>query len=136
MIRDRLIPEIRVAFAGREMIVNPTGNPVVRFPAVQHETGDALIYDDGDEATVCVEHISHGHFNTYDDTLSQEQRDAIVTEDVIAFLRALFSDQVLLHVSPERHSGGWKRLDLCAGPIELMPEHRYYLWSRPYRAYQ
>lgn len=86
MIRDRLIPHIKKAFTGWEMKINPVENPIVRFPALQKEVGDVLVYDDGDEATVHVEHISHGHFSHYDETITQEQREMIVTEDVISFL--------------------------------------------------
>jgi hypothetical protein len=132
MIRDRLIPEIKKTFAGWEMAINPVDNPIVRFAAAQKEVGEVLIYDDGDEATVYVENISHGHFNPYDETITQEQREIVVTEDVISFLQALFADQVLLHTAPDHRMGGWTRLDLQDGPVELSPDQRYYLWSRPY----
>ena len=74
MIRDRLIPALEAAFAGSDMQIDPENNPIARFPGVQKQVGDVLIYDDGDEATVCVDNISHGHFNPYDETISQEQR--------------------------------------------------------------
>lgn len=133
MIRDRLIPGIQKAFRGWEMTINPVENPIVRFPAVQKEVGDVLVYDDGDEATVCVESITHGHFNPYDETITQEQRDTIVTEGVISFLQALFTDRVLLHTTPDHRMGGWTRLDLHDGPVELSADQRYYLWSKPYQ---
>ncbi|MHB1309248.1 MAG: hypothetical protein ACYC23_19390 [Limisphaerales bacterium] len=132
MIRDRLIPEIKKTFSGWEMEINSVDNPIIRFPAAQKDVGDVLVYDDGDEATVCVENISHGHFNPYDETISQEQREIAVTEDVISFLEALFADRVLLHTAPDHRMGGWTRLDLHDGPVELSPEQRYYLWSKPY----
>jgi hypothetical protein len=132
MIRDRLIPEIQRTFSGWEISINPKENPIIRFPAAQKEVGDVLIYDDGDEATVYIEHISHGHFNPYDETISPEQRETIVTEDVMSFLQALFADRVLLHTAPNHRMGGWTRLDFAEGPVELSPDQRYYLWSKPY----
>ena len=57
MIRDRLIPEIKKTFSGWEMEINPVDNPIIRFPAAQKDVGDVLVYDDGDEAIVCVENI-------------------------------------------------------------------------------
>ncbi len=132
MIRDCLIPEIQKAFSGWEMKINPVENPIVRFPAVQKEVGDILIYDDGNEVTMYVEHITHSHFTSYDETITQEQREAIVTEDVISFLQALFADQVLLHTTPDNRRGGWMRLDRQDGSVALSPEERYYLWSKPY----
>lgn len=132
MIRDRLIPEIKKTFSGWEMEINPVDNPIIRFPAAQKDVGDVLVYDDGDEATVCVENISHGHFNPYGKTVSQQQREIAVTEDVISFLEALFADRVLLYTAPDHRMGGWTRLDLHDGPDELSPDQRYYLWSKPY----
>ena len=132
MIRDRLIQEIKKTFSGWEMEIDSVDNPIARFPAAQKEVGDVLVYDDGDEATVYVENVSHSHFNPYDETITQEQRETVVTEDVISFLKALFADQVLLHTSPDRRMGGWTRLDLQDRPVELSPDQRYSLWSRPY----
>jgi len=132
MIRDRLISEIKKTFSGWDMAINPVDNPIIRFPAAQKDIGDVLIYDDGDEATVYVENISLGHFNPYDETLTQEQREIAVTEDVISFLQALFADRVLLHTAPDHRMGGWTRLDLHHGPVALSPDRRYYLWSKPY----
>ncbi len=96
--------------------------------------GRVLVYDDGDEATVLIENVTHGHFNPYDEKLSEAQRDETVTADVIDFLKALFSDRVLLHCTPDKHRGGWVRLDLKDGPVELSPASHYSLWSRPYQA--
>lgn len=132
MIRDRLIPAIEKEFAGWEMTITPEENPIVRFPAVQEAVGDVVIYDDGDEATVCIEEITHGHFNPYDESLQETKRDEMVTEDVIDFLKALFTDRVLLNVCNDKGSGGWTRLDLQDGPVQLSRKHRYYLWSKPY----
>ena len=42
MIRDRLIPEIKRAFSGWEMEINPVDNPIIRFPAARKDVGDVL----------------------------------------------------------------------------------------------
>ena len=132
MIRDHLIPAIKKTFSGWEVEINPVDNPILRFPAAQKEVGDVLIHDDGHEATVYVGSISHGHFASYDEALSQDERETIITEHVESFLEALFTDRVLLHTTPDHRRGGWTRLDAGAGPVELSPDHLYYLWSRPY----
>lgn len=44
-----------------------------------------LICDHGEEATVYITEITHGHFNPYDASLTQDQVDKKVTEDVVAF---------------------------------------------------
>lgn len=133
MIRDSVIPALKSEFAGWKITFDTPPQPVAIFPARQEAVGRVLAYDDGDEATVLIEKITHGHFNPYDKTPQGEQRDKIVTEDVIDFLKALFSDRVLLHTSPDNRRGGWTRLDLKKRPVELSPPFRYFLWSGPYK---
>lgn len=132
MIRDRLIPALKSEFAGWEIAFDAPPQPIATFPAAQKAVGKVLIYDDGEEATIYIENITHGHFSPYNETLSEGQRDKIVTDDVIDFLKALFSDRVLLHSSADNHIGGWTRLDLKEGPVELSESFRYFLWSHPY----
>ena len=132
MIRDHLIPALKSEFAGWEIDFSPEAPAIAAFPASQEAVGRVLIYGDGDEATVAIENITHGHFNPYDESLKDEEREKIVVEDVIEFLKALFSDRVLLHTSANHGVGGWTRLDLCEGPAQLSPSLRYFLWSKPY----
>ena len=134
MIRDSLIPALKREFAGWEIAFDAPPQPIATFPAAQAAVGRVLVYDDGDEATVLIEKVTHGHFNPYDQKLSETQRDEMVTEDVVDFLKALFSDRVLLHSSADNRTGGWTRLDLKDGPVELSSSLRYFLWSRPYTA--
>ena len=134
MIRDRLIPALKSEFAGLEIAFNAPPQPTATFPAAQQAGGRIFVYDDSDEATVLIENITHGHFNPYDGKLSEAQRDERVTDDVVDFLKALFSDRVVLHCSADKHRGGWMRLDLKEGPVELSPAFQYFLWSRPYQA--
>ena len=134
MIRDCLIPALKREFSGWEVMFDAPPQPIATFAAAQPAVGRVLVYDDGDEATVLIENVTHGHFSPYDEKLSETQRDETVTEDVIDFLKALFGDRVLLHCSPDKHRGGWVRLDLKDGPVELSPAFEYFLWSRPYQA--
>src|SRR5688572_20645563 len=97
MIRDRLIPALKREFAGWEIQFDSPPQAIATFPSAQPNVGRVLVYDHGHEATVLIEKITHGHFNPYDDELSESERDEMVTDDVIDFLKALFSDRVLLH---------------------------------------
>ena len=133
MIRDHLIPALKSEFAGWEIEFDAPPQPIASFPATQEAVGKVLVYDDGDEATICIENITHGHFDAYGESQSQEQRDKIVTEDVVDFLKALFNDRVLLFSNEDNSIGGWSRLDLKEGPVELRRSFRYFLWSRPYK---
>jgi hypothetical protein len=134
MIRDRLIPALKSQFAGWEILFDAPPQPIAIFPSLQQAVGRVLVYDDGEEATVLIENITHGHFSPYLENLPESQRDETVTEDVVDFLEALFSDRIPLHCSADKHQGGWVRLDLKDGPVELSPDFQYFLWSRPYQA--
>ena len=132
MIRDSLLHEIDKTFPGWEMTLDPNSNVIVRFHCIQSDVGDVVIYDDGDEATVCIENISHGHFSSHDESLDKAANEQEVATDVIDFLKALFADQVLLYTTQDHRNGGWIRLDLADGPAQLSSRHRYFLWSKPY----
>ena len=133
LVIARVSPQMIREFAGWEIQFDTPPQPIATFPAAQPAVGRVLVYDDGDEATVLIEKITHGHFNPYDEKLLEAQRDEMVTEDVIDFLRALFSDRVLLHCTQDGRLGGWTRMDLAHdGPVELSQSQRYFLWSRPF----
>ena len=110
MIRDRLIPAVQEAFPDKPFLFSSPPDPIIRLPSGLAEIGDLAIYDDGEEATVCITEITHGHFNPYDASLSQDQVDEKVTEDVLAFLRDLFSDRVLLYRTPYAGHGRLVRI--------------------------
>jgi hypothetical protein len=132
MIRDYLIPALKSEFAGWEISFGEPPDPIATFPSCQEAVGKVTIYDDGGEATVCIEKITHGHFDPHGETLTAEERDRIIAEKALGFLKALFSDRVLLCTNPSNGVGGWMRLGLKDGPVELSPSFRYFLWSRPY----
>ena len=134
MISDLLIPMLKTQYAGREISFGSSPDPIAIFPASQAAVGRVLVHDEGDEATVYIEKITHGHFGSYDDNLNQDEKYKAIAEDVVEFLGALFSDGVLLYTSGGNLMGGWKRLDAKKGPIHRMPLFRYYLWSKPYEA--
>jgi len=132
MIRDHLTAAIKESFPSLPFSFSQSSNLVATLQPPFAEIGKLEIYDDGDEATVSISEITHGHFNPYDATLSEEQRDRQIVEDVISFLRALFADQVLLFRTPSRGMGGWLRLDLSPEPPTLSSGREYFLWSGPY----
>jgi hypothetical protein len=134
MIRDLLIPAVKEAFPDKPFLFSAPPDPVIKLPLGFKEIGDLAIYDDGEEATVCITEITHGHFNPYDATLSQSQVDQMVTGDVIAFLRDLFSDHVLLYRTPNRGMGGWSIFSGAPNEDALVEGREYFLWSGPYRS--
>lgn len=115
--------------------------PIAVFPAVHPEVGDVSIWDDGDEATVAIGDITHGHFGAYDGALSQEQIHEEVAKQVVAFLADLFADKVVLWRTPGRRLGGWYYADRepqgagttgCLGRFLASPRKaERFLWSGP-----
>lgn len=136
MICNHLLPAIKKEFAGWEIQFNTPPHPIATFPARQKAVGNLLIRDDGTEVTICVENITHGHFSCYDKALTQGEREKQITEDVLDFLKALLSDNVLLFTSQDRRRGGWFRIDLGGMPIESQPDCLYFLWSKPFKPFK
>ncbi len=136
MIFDALIPALEERFPGRGMCV-AGGRPAlahdrsIDFPAVHPEVGDVVVWDDGDEATVCIGAITHGHFNEYGEGPTTAEREASIVRQVVGFLDALFSNRVLLRPALGGSAGGWRLVD--APPEKARPSwiRRWYLWSGP-----
>ena len=133
MIRDRLIPAVRKAFPDKPFLFSSSPDPIIRLPSGFAEIGDLAIYDDGEEATVCITEITHGHFNPYDSSFSRDQVDQKVTEDVVDSLRDLFSDHVLLYRTPNRSMGGRYVFEDAPKEDAFAEGREYFLWSGPYR---
>ena len=132
MIRDQLIPALRESFPTESFIFSEPPQPIASLPAPYPEIGRLDIYDDGDEATVDLTEITHGHFSCYDTDTTTEQREAMITADVIDFLHALFSDQILLYRTPTRSMGGWTRLDLSPESERIRRDREYFVWTHPF----
>src|SRR5579862_7331250 len=131
MIRNILIPAIKEAFPDLPFSFSPSSNPVARLQPSFGEIGTLDIYDDGGEVTVDITEVTHGHFSSYDVSLSEEQHNHRIVEDVIGFLRALFADHVLLFRTPGRGNrgvGGWYRLDVSPKPATFPSDREYFLW--------
>lgn len=136
MIRDYLIPALKAEFSGWEISFDNPPQPVATFPACQDSVGKVTIYDEDDEVMVDIEKITHGHFHCYDEEVTeQDKKEKIIVQNVIDFLKALFSDRVLLFTNPNNRVGGYARLDIGDGPMELSPSYRYFLWSKPYTSW-
>lgn len=131
MIREILIPTLETRFPGRDMRLGISPEATVIFPAAHPRVGDVSIWDDGNEATVGIGDITHGHFNPYDGNLSKSQIAHAVTEMVIDFLDALFSNRVVLWCSHDRRSGGWRVFDepVSTAPSDVSGD--VFVWSGP-----
>src|SRR4051812_37590561 len=94
MLSSLLLPILRERFAGRGLVEGAPPGPCAVFPGVHPGIRGVSIYDDGDELTLCVDDVTHGHFAEYAEGLSDAERDGRVVEVVVEFLDALFEDSV------------------------------------------
>jgi hypothetical protein len=130
-LADVLVPALLDAFPSSGMRVGKPPGPVAMFPAACDGVGDVLIFDDGDEATVVVQNITHHHENPYDASLVGIERYEWITERVVAFLRELFADRILLWSRDAgRRGGGWVRLGANATDNGGPRDADVFVWSR------
>ncbi len=123
MIRHHLVPAVKEVFPNLAFKISPTSNPIISLSSSSVEIGDLHIYDDGDQATVIITGITHGDFGVYDENLNTEEKEQIITEDVVSFLVTLFSDRVVLYRTFSKGMGGgwdvwqdlWVRLGISFG---------------------
>ncbi|MEQ8768625.1 MAG: hypothetical protein RL885_32260 [Planctomycetota bacterium] len=128
-IREILVPALEAAFPSMGMCCGEPPDPVVVFPAICPEVGDVQIYDDGDEATIYIENVTHEHVNPYDSEMPPDGRTRWITDNVTRFLRALFDDRIVLFVMQDEGGGGWQSIDDI--PREQLPRDAdVFVWSK------
>jgi len=130
MIKDTLIPLLKATFPKLNIKYDDTKNPIAIIPAAHPEVGDVLINDDEDEATLLIGDITRNHHNPYDEALSQDQLDHIVSMEVIAFLEALFQDKILMWKT-DRGGGGCTHIEYEKNMDKIIKNNRSFLWSGP-----
>jgi hypothetical protein len=130
-----LVPSLLSAFQDRGLqTVSDGTNLVAEFPAACTEVGKVLIYDDGQEATVLIENITHHHVNTHDETINTEQRCSWISREFVEFLNELFADRVFLwSIDKGAGGGGWKLPFDGAIPEDARSGADRFVWSRRLR---
>jgi hypothetical protein len=126
-----LFPRLKRYFPNLAFKISPTSNPIISLSSSSAEIGDLHIYDDGDQATVIITGITQGDFGVYDENLNTEEKEQIITEDVISFLVTLFSDRVVLYRTSSKGMGGWTVIEQGVKDIEFVAGREYFAWSGP-----
>lgn len=108
LIRTALLHELSARFGEAAFRPGDAEEEIAVFPAAHPEVGSVVVSDDGDEVSVTIGSITHGHFNAFDYPLAQAA--PIIATAVADFLEALFADRVLLWSSRSGSSGGWREL--------------------------
>jgi hypothetical protein len=130
-LANTLIEKLHTEFAGTEMLIPGRDGAVVTFPAKHSEVGDVSVLDDGDELTLLLGNFTHIHFGNYERELSEEKRAVQISEEVVEFLRKVFSDQIEFYGTGR--GGGCRQRGLPRrGAIsQLFLGSKTYVWSGP-----
>ena len=130
VICQALVPALKAAFPDAEIQASEPPNPVAVFPAVCPAVGAVMVFDDGDEATVVIENITHHHVDCYDPDLSDDDRVKWIADDVVGFLRQLFADRVFLWSRNQgKGGGGWRRPFDGGIPDDVPEDADIFVWS-------
>lgn len=129
MIGNHLIRELKQRFPDVAFTFDESPNPVASLQSPCQALGQMDICDDGDEATVYFT-PTHGHFSCHDETLSVEQRERQITDDVITFLDSLFKNRVVVWQVLGGLAGGWRVLQPGEDAPTPSVARRQFLWTR------
>jgi hypothetical protein len=103
----------------------------ISIPSGNKDFGDIEILDDQDELTICVGKFTHWHAGCYDDNLKEAQKEDAIIENVTEFLRALFSDEIVVWGN-QLGGGGFCHIDKdCKSRSILGLKRNRWVWSGP-----
>ena len=128
MMADLLTTELAARLPDLEVRTDAPNRSLV-IPAANDEVGNVTIIDDGDEFTLYIGTITHGHFSDYE-AANPDERARTIVDSLVLFLEDLVADRVLIWRSDG--SGGWRGIDTD----EQLNVHsdsgtQFYLWSGP-----
>src|SRR5687768_3456956 len=110
MLATHIVTALSSAFPERAFIISSPPDPVATLDGPCGELSPLQICDDGDEATIYLGAITHGHFGCYEDGISGDERHRQIAENVVDFVRDLLSDRIVASSSLGGRIGGWRRL--------------------------
>ena len=128
MLKEAVISALQARF-GDVVSINAESREFAVFAARHPDVGDVVIDDDGEELIVSVGTITHGHFGSYEDGLSEAAHHSVIVEDLIGFLDDLFADRVLLFAAA--WGGGWSLIEDVDEKKLHSPRRRWFKWSGP-----
>ena len=126
-LSQKLKPRLLARFPDRGLRLHGGKEPVASFPAAHPEVGDLCIDDDGDELTISVGKLTHGHFTPRNFHRPTHEREEDLIERVLQFLDEVFHDRIEFWTAGK--CGGWH----SRGEEPLAPGHniRTFVWSGP-----
>ncbi len=128
MLIETVIKSLTDRF-GELLVLNPTPTAFVGFNPKHTAVGNVLIEQEGNELIVFVGDITHGHFGSYEDDLSEDERETVIASELVDFLADLFDDKILLFKA--RWGGGWSRLEDGFKENLVTGRRTWFNWSGP-----
>lgn len=128
MLKEIVIKTLTDRF-GPLVKIDPTATEFAVFAAKHPAVGNIVIEAEENEITVFIGSITHGHFGSYEDNLSDEEHAAVIASDVVEFLVDLFDDKILLFTS--FWGGGWSKVENGFEDNFLPGRRTWFNWSGP-----
>jgi len=128
MLRDVIIKALKSEF-GDKVRINPESTEFAVFAAKHHAVGDVILEVAGDEVTIFIGDITHGHFGSYEPDLLEEEHGVAIASEVVDFLADLFADKYLLFKAS--WGGGWTRVEDGFKETFLTGRKKWFNWSGP-----
>jgi hypothetical protein len=129
MLFERLTKSLREAFPDVPFVFAEPPEPVATLEGPCEEMSPLKVFDDGNEATIWLGIVTHGHFANYEEGITEDLRHQYIAVDVVEFVRDLIADRVVGMSSLGGRVGGWRRLE----PGEPLPDRsrwkKQYVWS-------
>src|SRR5690606_31972051 len=121
MLKEAVINALKAQF-GDSVVINAESSEFAVFGARHSDVGNVVIKEDGNELIVSVGRITHGHFGSYEGTLSEAEHHDVIINTLFAFLHDLFADKVLLFTAT--WGGGWSLIEDVGEKKLLSPRRR------------
>ncbi len=128
MLKETIIAALKTHF-GAQVRLAPESREFASFEAKHPSVGDVVIEDDGMELIVSVGNITHGHFGSYEDGLSEAEHEKVIANHLVGFLEELFADRCLLFKAS--WGGGWTPVEDVQEKKLRSPRRQWFKWSGP-----
>ena len=133
MLTAHITQALKTEFPEVPFVFPSPPDPIASLLGPCKEFSPLQICDDGDEATIYLGTITHGHLGCYDDDLTEDDKQRRIADDVTDFVRDLLSDRIVAMSMLGGVAGGWRRLSAD----EALPAHsilkRQFVWSHALR---
>ncbi len=127
MLKETVIRVLRAEF-GDKVQINPESREFAVFAAKHPSVGNIMIDEDNGELVVSVGAITHSHFASYDEGLSEAEHADCISRDLVEFLVDLFADKYFFYKA--RWSSGWTHVDNIK-ESDIKANKEWFKWSGP-----